>query len=262
MEYKNILTEMVGGLYVIVINRPEVLNSINSETGRELQHALDYCQNTPEVRAVLLTGAGRAFCAGQDLAEALPKDKPPADIATIVRETYNPIIIKLRKLSKPVIAGVNGVAAGAGANIALACDLIVASDKASFIQAFSKIGLIPDSGGTYTLPRLVGYHKAFSLMAFGEKLSADDAKNLGIVYKIFPVENFPEAAKEFSAGVASMPTLALSLTKEALNESYNNDLENQLKLEGKLQAIAGKSYDYKEGVNAFLEKRNPEFKGE
>ncbi|GJQ61972.1 MAG: 2-(1,2-epoxy-1,2-dihydrophenyl)acetyl-CoA isomerase [Melioribacteraceae bacterium] len=262
MEYKNILTETVGGLFIITINRPDVLNSINSETGKELQHALGYCADTPGIRAVLLTGTGRAFCAGQDLAEALPKDNPPADIATIVRETYNPIILKLKNLSKPVIAGVNGVAAGAGANIALACDLIVASDKASFIQAFSKIGLIPDSGGTYTLLRHVGYHKAFSLMAFGEKLSSEEARNLGIVYRIFSFESFVEDVKKFAQQVASMPTLALSLTKEALNKSNNNDLEEQLELEEKLQAIAGNSYDYKEGVKAFLEKRNPEFKGE
>jgi len=262
MNYENIISGIEDDVFYIKINRPEVLNSINTATGKEIQSALDAANEVKTVRAVLLTGSGRAFCAGQDLSEALPKDAPPADISSIVKHTYNPIVSKIRALNKPVICAVNGVAAGAGANIALACDLLIASEKASFIQAFAKIGLIPDSGGTYILPRLVGYHKAFSLMAFGDKLTAEEAYKLGIVYKIFPQDSFDEEAMKFAKMVADMPTKALALTKYALNESSNNNFNTQLSLEEKLQSESAASFDYKEGVNAFLQKRNPEFKGE
>ena len=203
---------------------------------------------------------GKAFCAGQDLSEAIDPNGP--GIKKIVGEHYNPIILKIRSIEKPIIAVINGVAAGAGANIALACDIIYASKSASFIQAFSKIGLIPDSGGTYTLPRLVGFNLASALMISGDKLSADDAKNLGIVYKVFDEENLMELSIASAIKIAAMPTKAIGLTKRLLNKTYTNSLEQQLLLEKNLQIEAANTSDYKEGVNAFLEKRSPYFKGE
>ena len=203
---------------------------------------------------------GKAFCAGQDLSEAIDPNGP--GIKKIVGEHYNPIILKIRSIEKPIIAVINGVAAGAGANIALACDIIYASKSASFIQAFSKIGLIPDSGGTYTLPRLVGFNLASALMISGDKLSADDAKNFGIVYKVFDEENLMELSIASAIKIAAMPTKAIGLTKRLLNKTYSNSLEQQLLLEKNLQIEAANTSDYKEGVNSFLEKRSPYFKGE
>ncbi|MBA3901233.1 MAG: 2-(1,2-epoxy-1,2-dihydrophenyl)acetyl-CoA isomerase [Bacteroidetes bacterium] len=252
--------EVDKGVAFITLNRPDVLNSFNREMAMALQKALDNCATNKDIRAVYLTGEGRAFCAGQDLAEAISKDGP--ELQSIVREHYNPIIEKIRALEKPVVCAVNGVAAGAGANIALACDIVFAAESASFIQAFSKIGLIPDSGGTYFLPRLIGLQRATALMMLGDKVKAQDAVQMGMIYKAVPDNELHEQAKKTAHHLATMPTLGLGLTKRALNLSLSNALTIQLKVEEELQAQAGKSYDYNEGINAFLEKRQPQFKGE
>ena len=256
----SILTEEKNNVLVVTLNRPEKLNCFNREMALQLISVLDKAENNNNIRAIIITGMGKAFCAGQDLSEAIDPNGP--GIKKIVGEHYNPIILKIRSIEKPIIAVINGVAAGAGANIALACDIIYASKSASFIQAFSKIGLIPDSGGTYTLPRLVGFNLASALMISGDKLSADDAKNFGIVYKVFDEENLMELSIASAIKIAAMPTKAIGLTKRLLNKTYTNSLEQQLLLEKNLQIEAANTSDYKEGVNAFLEKRNPNFKGE
>jgi 2-(1,2-epoxy-1,2-dihydrophenyl)acetyl-CoA isomerase len=256
----SILTEEKNNVLVVTLNRPEKLNCFNREMALQLIAVLDKAENNNNVRAIIITGMGKAFCAGQDLSEAIDPNGP--GIKKIVGEHYNPIILKIRSIEKPIIGVINGVAAGAGANIALACDIIYASKSASFIQAFSKIGLIPDSGGTYTLPRLVGFNLASALMITGDKLSADDAKNFGIVYKVFDDENLMELSIASAIKIAAMPTKAIGLTKRLLNKTYSNSLEQQLVLEKNLQIEAANTLDYKEGVNAFLEKRNPNFKGE
>ena len=256
----SILTEEKNNVLVVTLNRPEKLNCFNREMALQLITVLDKAENNNNIRAIIITGMGKAFCAGQDLSEAIDPNGP--GIKKIVGEHYNPIILKIRSIEKPIIGVINGVAAGAGANIALACDIIYASKSASFIQAFSKIGLIPDSGGTYTLPRLVGFNLASALMISGDKLSADDAKNFGIVYKVFDDENLMELSIASAIKIAAMPTKAIGLTKRLLNKTYSNSLEQQLLLEKKLQIEAANTLDYKEGVNAFLEKRSPYFKGE
>ena len=256
----SILTEEKNNVLVVILNRPEKLNCFNREMALQLITVLDKAENNNNIRAIIITGMGKAFCAGQDLSEAIDPNGP--GIKKIVGEHYNPIILKIRSIEKPIIGVINGVAAGAGANIALACDIIYASKSASFIQAFSKIGLIPDSGGTYTLPRLVGFNLASALMISGDKLSADDAKNLGIVYKVFDDENLMELSIASAIKIAAMPTKAIGLTKRLLNKTYSNSLEQQLLLEKNLQIEAANTSDYKEGVNAFLEKRSPYFKGE
>ena len=256
----SILTEEKNNVLVVTLNRPEKLNCFNREMALQLITVLDKAENNNNIRAIIITGMGKAFCAGQDLSEAIDPNGP--GIKKIVGEHYNPIILKIRSIEKPIIGVINGVAAGAGANIALACDIIYASKSASFIQAFSKIGLIPDSGGTYTLPRLVGFNLASALMISGDKLSADDAKNFGIVYKVFDEENLMELSIASAIKIAAMPTKAIGLTKRLLNKTYSNSLEQQLLLEKNLQIEAANTSDYKEGVNAFLEKRNPYFKGE
>ena len=256
----SILTEEKNNVLVVTLNRPEKLNCFNREMALQLISVLDEAENNNNIRAIIITGMGKAFCAGQDLSEAIDPNGP--GIKKIVGEHYNPIILKIRSIEKPIIGVINGVAAGAGANIALACDIIYASKSASFIQAFSKIGLIPDSGGTYTLPRLVGFNLASALMISGDKLSADDAKNFGIVYKVFDDENLMELSIASAIKIAAMPTKAIGLTKRLLNKTYTNSLEQQLLLEKNLQIEAANTSDYKEGVNAFLEKRSPYFKGE
>ena len=225
-----------------------------------LQEKLTAAETHKEVRAIVITGTGKAFCAGQDLAEAIDPKGP--ELTKIVSEHYNPIIKLIRKIEKPIVAAVNGVAAGAGANIALACDVVIATESASFIQAFSKIGLIPDSGGTFFLPRLIGFQKASALMMLGDKITATDAEKMGMIYSAVADAEFEAAVIKISEKLAQMPTKGLGLTKRALNESYKNTLGDQLALEDKLQTEAGQSFDYQEGVNAFLEKRKPQFKGE
>jgi 2-(1,2-epoxy-1,2-dihydrophenyl)acetyl-CoA isomerase len=225
----------------------------------ELQEMLDACA-TDGTRCVVITGEGKAFCAGQDLNEVTDPDGP--ELQRIVADHYNPIITRIRNLQIPVIAAVNGAAAGAGANIALACDIVVAKMSAYFLQAFSHIGLIPDSGGTFHLPRLIGFQRASALMMLGEKVPAADAAQMGMIYKAVPDEEWDEYISSLAAKIASMPTRGLALTKQALNMSLINNLAVQLEVEEQLQTEAGKTFDYQEGVNAFLEKRKPSFKGE
>lgn len=256
---ESIIHVVEGTLAIITFNRPAVYNSFNREMALAFLNALEILDQDTEVRCILLTGAGKAFSAGQDLQEILDPEGP--GLEKILAEHYNPIIRKLRTLSKPVIAAVNGVAAGAGANIALACDIVVASDAAGFIQAFSKIGLIPDSGGTFFLPRLIGWQRASALMMTGDKVTAAEALNMGMVFKVFPSDQFLEKAKEFATQLSHMPTTALYQTRQLLNASFGNTLDQQLESELALQVLCGGSYDYQEGVQAFLEKRNPEFKG-
>jgi 2-(1,2-epoxy-1,2-dihydrophenyl)acetyl-CoA isomerase len=250
----------VNGVCTLKLNRPEVFNSFNRSMALALQKALDECELDQKVRAIVITGEGKAFCAGQDLGEAVDPEGP--DLSTIVEEHYNPIILRIRNIEKPIIAAVNGVAAGAGANIALSCDITIAKKSASFIQAFSKIGLIPDSGGTFFLPRIVGVQKALALMFTGDKVTADQAEAMNMIYKSVDDEQFMDEVAKFAETLAAMPTRGLGLTKKAVNESFTNDLTAQLAVEGKLQTEAGETFDFREGVNAFLEKRNPVFKGE
>jgi 2-(1,2-epoxy-1,2-dihydrophenyl)acetyl-CoA isomerase len=254
-----ILQNIENGVCTITLNRPTVFNSFNQSMAFQLQEVLDACAIDESIRVVLIKGEGKAFCAGQDLAEATDPEGP--ELQSIVREHYNPIILKIRELEKPVIAGVNGVAAGAGANIALACDIAIAKKSASFIQAFSKIGLIPDSGGTFFLPRLIGMQKALALMMTGDKVSAEEAEKLNMIYKVVDDEVFEEEIKKFAEHLATMPTRGLGLTKKAVNLGLFNSLEDQLDVEERLQTEAGETDDFAEGVNAFLQKRAPIFKG-
>lgn len=252
--------ELIEGVGKITLNRPDKYHSFVRKMALELQSVLDQCNKNKTVRAILITATGKAFCAGQDLGEATDPNGP--DLTQIVQEHYNPIIRKIRNIEKPIVAAVNGVAAGAGASIALACDIVVACESAVFIQAFSKIGLIPDSAGTFFLPRLVGMQKATALMMTAEPVSAKDAKAMGMIYKVFSDESFEEESWKLVSLLAKMPTKGLGLTKQLLNASYSNNLEQQLDMEDKCQTIAGSTADFKEGIAAFLEKRKPTFKGE
>lgn len=256
----SILFEIKESVAVITLNRPDKFNSFNREMALLLQDKLDECATNESIRAIYLTGTGKAFCAGQDLGE-LTGDNAPG-FKEILAEHYNPIVTRIRYIKKPVVCAVNGVAAGAGANIALACDIVTATQSASFIQAFSKIGLIPDSGGTYTLPRLIGWQKASALMMLGDKVSAQEAEQLGMIYKSFPDENFLDESMKIAVTLSQMPTKGLAYTKEALNASFSNNFEQQLVKEDELQQKAAGTYDYKEGVQSFIEKRKPIFKGE
>ena len=256
----SILFEIKENIAFITLNRPDKLNSFNREMALLLQEKLDEAATNKEVRCIYITGAGKGFCAGQDLAEVTDPNGPGMNI--ILSEHYNPIINRIRNISKPIVCAVNGVAAGAGANIALACDVVVAHQQANFIQAFSKIGLIPDSGGTFILPRLIGFQKASALMMLGDKITATEALQMGMLYKVFTEENFITESIKIAATLANMPTKALGYIKHALNYSATNNINQQLLIEDEYQQKAASTKDYKEGVTAFLEKRTPKFTGE
>lgn len=256
----SILLKIENNIAYITLNRPEVFNSFNREMALSLQSTLDACEANGDVRAIVLTGNGKAFCAGQDLKEVTSPDLNPG-FKKILEEHYNPIILRIRNIEKPIIGAINGVAAGAGANIALACDIVIAHEKVSFIQAFSLIGLIPDSAGTFFLPRLIGFQKASALAMLGEKVSAQEAERLGMIYKYVPIDEYEETVQKLALKMANMPTKALGLIKQTLNQSLTNTLEEQLVLESKHQIEAAGTKDYAEGVAAFIEKRKPNFKG-
>jgi len=261
MAFEHILYEVEQGVACITLNRPDVLNSFNRAMASEARQAFSAASANAEVRAVLLTGAGRAFCAGQDLAEVMPKEGPAPDLGDIVARGYNPIIRTIRQLDKPVVCAVNGVAAGAGANLAFACDFVLAASEASFIQSFSKIGLVPDTGGTFFLPRLVGMARATALMMLSDKVTAQEAVTIGMIFRVVEGGKVLEEATALARSLATRPTRGLGLIKRALNASATNGLDEQLALEAQLQAEAGSTADYREGVKAFLDKRAPVFTG-
>ncbi len=254
-----ILFEIRDSIAFITLNRPEKLNAITRSLALELQDQLLVCDENDSVRAVVLTGSGRAFCSGQDLTE-FPPDRLP-DFEKAIDENYNPVIRLLKTIRKPVLCAVNGIAAGAGANIALACDIVIAISSAAFVQAFAKIGLIPDCGGTFFLPRLIGLQKATALMMLGDKISAAEAEKMGMIYACFEENEFVSKTGQIAETLAKLPTVALMLTRKALLESSTNTLEEQLDLEKRFQDKAGHTRDFIEGVTAFLQKRPPTFSG-
>lgn len=256
----SILFEIKNSIAFITLNRPEKYNAFTREMALLLQEKLDECEKNISVRCVMISGTGKAFSAGQDLSEVT--DPNGRGMEKILSESYNPIVTKIRNVNKPVLAAVNGVAAGAGANIALCCDIVIASENASFIQAFSKIGLIPDSGGTYFLPRLIGFQKASAIMMLGDKISAVEAENTGMIYKTFSTQTFFAEAEKMAITLSKLPTKALAFTKHALNKSFEQSLEQQLETEDFLQQKAASTNDFKEGVAAFTEKRKADFKGD
>ncbi len=262
-DEKILLTEKKNGVGIITLNRPDKLNAFSDELTFQLQDALKEMEKDKEVRAIILTAAGRGFCAGQDLQSrsiAQEMGERPS-LGDSIRRRYNPIVIKLRRIEKPIIAAVNGVAAGAGASIAFACDYRIVTDKVNFIQSFTKVGLIPDSGATFILTRLVGLTKAFELMLSADKLSAEEALNLGIINKIVGEEDLMKEAVALAEKLAAGPTKAFGLTKRAVNRAVFDDLEELLEYEASLQEIAGRSDDFAEGVKAFVEKRTPQYTG-
>jgi 2-(1,2-epoxy-1,2-dihydrophenyl)acetyl-CoA isomerase len=262
MAYKTIRLEELEGYAAITLDRPDKLNAFNTEMHTELRDAVGKVEANSAVRALLLTGSGRGFCAGQDLSErAFKPGEPERDFGQALEQFYNPLVRGLRKLEKPVVCAVNGVAAGAGCNIALACDIVLAARSASFIQVFCRIGLVPDSGGTYFLPRLVGSARAMALALLGEPVPAERAEAMGMIWKCVDDDKLMDEARGLARHLATQPTKGLALIKRALNASATNDLDRQLDLERDLQRIAGRTEDYREGVAAFLEKRKPVFKG-
>jgi 2-(1,2-epoxy-1,2-dihydrophenyl)acetyl-CoA isomerase len=258
----SVLVSLEDGVQTITLNRPEKLNAFNPDMHRELRAALERAADRDDVRALLLTGAGRAFCAGQDLSERdVSPGAAPIDLSVSLGSHYNPLVRRLRALPKPVVCAVNGVAAGAGANIALACDLVIAARSASFVQSFAKIGLVPDSGGTFFLPRMVGSARAMGLALLGDKLAAEDAERWGLIWKAVDDGDLMTEARAIANNLAAGPTKGYGLIKKALYACATNSLDAQLDLERDLQREAGLSHDYREGVTAFKEKRPPRFKG-
>jgi len=256
-----LLVSHESGVTTLTLNRPDVLNSVSRELSRALQDALRAIAADDSVRAVLLTGEGRGFCAGQDLAEAMPAEGAMPDLGDFVRDSWNPIVSAIRHLEKPVICAVNGVAAGAGANLAFACDIVFAASSATFVQSFAKIGLIPDSGGTFLLPRLVGLQRASVMTMLAEKMTAEQAREWGLVHQVVAPAELVATAHRTAAQLATQPTRAFGLIKRAFNRSLGVDLDAQLAFEEQLQREAGRSADYAEGVHAFLEKRPAVFTG-
>ena len=261
MNYDFIRYAAEQGVAIVTLSRPDVLNSFNRRMAEEVQKALATAAADPAVRAVLLTGNGRGFCAGQDLGEATAGDPGSVDLGDIVAASYAPMVVAIREMEKPVVCAVNGIAAGAGANLALACDIVIASEDASFVQSFSRIGVVPDTGGTFFLPRLVGTARATALMFLAEKVSAQKALDWGMIYQVVPAAVLMESALALAKQLANMPTRGLALTKRALNRSMGGDYRGSLALEEQLQREAGKTEDYVEGVRAFLEKRKPVYTG-
>jgi 2-(1,2-epoxy-1,2-dihydrophenyl)acetyl-CoA isomerase len=255
----SVLYQASEGVATLTLNRPDVLNAMNGDLMRELREGVERAAGDAAVRAVLITGAGRGFCAGADLA-ARGKDGI-TDSGTLLRERYHPIIMTLRQMPKPVVTAVNGVAAGAGMSLALAGDVVLAARSASFLQAFSKIGLVPDAGSTYFVPRYAGEMRARALAILAEKIDAEEAQRIGLVWKVHADDALQEEAGKLARHLATMPTMAYGMIKEALNQSFDNDLAAQLEVEATLQSRASRSDDCKEGVAAFMEKRKPQFKG-
>lgn len=263
MAFEFISTALSDGVYTITLNRPDVLNSFTRAMASEVQGALALAASDGGIRAVLLTGAGRGFCAGQDLAEVLPTDSGPMpDISVVVRASYNPIIRAIRTLEKPVVCAVNGVAAGAGANLAFACDITIAAEEASFVESFSKLGLIPDTSGTFFVPRLIGSQRATGMFFLAEKLPAARAKEWGLIWDVVPLASLMETATAMARSLAAGATRGFGLTKRAMNASFANTLDAQLEVEAQAMQEAGRTADYAEGVRAFLEKRKPVYRGE
>ncbi|MBL0170599.1 MAG: 2-(1,2-epoxy-1,2-dihydrophenyl)acetyl-CoA isomerase [Gemmatimonadaceae bacterium] len=257
-----LLVTQRDGVLTLTLNRPDVLNSFTRAMAQALQNALHHAANDPLVRAVLITGAGRGFCAGQDLAEALPQgDGPMPDIGEFVKTSYNPIIRGIRHLEKPVICAVNGVAAGAGANLAFACDITIAAEDAVFVESFAKLGLIPDTSGTFFVPRLAGVQRATGMFFLAEKVPAAKAKEWGLIWDVVPHAVLMEAAYTMAHTLATQATRGFGLTKRALNASFANSLDEQLEVEAQAMHEAGRTADYEEGVRAFLEKRKPVYRG-
>ena len=258
----SVLISLEAGVQTITLNRPEKLNAFTPEMHKELRRALEQALDDRAIRAVLLTGAGRGFCAGQDLAERnVAPGAAPIDLSVSIGSHYNPLVRRMRELPKPIVCAVNGVAAGAGANIAFACDIVLAARSASFVQSFARLGLVPDCGGTYFLPRLAGSARAMGLALLGEPLSAEDAERWGLIWKVHEDERLMPEATALARGLACGPTKGYGLVKRALHASASNSLDAQLDLERDLQREAGFSEDYREGVAAFMQKRAPQFKG-
>ena len=257
-----ILSSLESSTLTVTLNRPDKYNSFTEPMAIDLQHALKDAE-ADNIRCVVLKANGKAFCAGQDLQEVVERAKDEDyTLSDTVETSYNPVIKAIRELEKPVVCAVQGTAAGAGANIAFACDIVIASHEAMFVQAFSKIGLIPDSGGTFFLPRLVGLARTNAMYLLDEKITADRAVELGLIYKAVTHAKLNEETQSIANKIASMPTKGFGLYKRAVNQSFKNNLDQQLTLEAELQSIAGNSNDYKEGVEAFLEKRKPTYKGQ
>ncbi|ACJ40916.1 2-(1,2-epoxy-1,2-dihydrophenyl)acetyl-CoA isomerase [Acinetobacter baumannii] len=262
MDYQNIIAEEKNGVGYLTFNRPKALNSFNVDMHREVAEVLNLWTKNPDVRCVVISGEGRGFCAGQDLGDRVvdPNAEAP-DLGYSIETYYNPLIKTIVNMPKPVICAVNGVAAGAGANIALACDLVIAAKSANFVQAFCRLGLVPDSAGTWFLPRAVGHARAMGLALLGDKLPAETAKEWGMIWDVVEDAELKTKVTELAERLAKQPTFGLSLIKKAIHQSSNNTFDEQMLLERDLQRIAGRSEDYREGVQAFMNKREPNFKG-
>ncbi len=262
MDYQNIIAEEKNGVGYLTFNRPKALNSFNVDMHREVAEVLNLWTKNPDVRCVVISGEGRGFCAGQDLGDRVvdPNAEAP-DLGYSIETYYNPLIKTIVNMPKPVICAVNGVAAGAGANIALACDLVIAAKSANFVQAFCRLGLVPDSAGTWFLPRAVGHARAMGLTLLGDKLPAETAKEWGMIWDVVEDTELKTKVTELAERLAKQPTFGLSLIKKAIHQSSNNTFDEQMLLERDFQRIAGRSEDYREGVQAFMNKREPNFKG-
>jgi 2-(1,2-epoxy-1,2-dihydrophenyl)acetyl-CoA isomerase len=263
MTFKNIEYSVSNNVATLILNRPEALNSFTAEMHLEVKQVMDEVRADSSIRCLLITGAGRGFCAGQDLNDrAVSSDDKAPDLGASVDKNYNPLIRNIFGLQKPVICAVNGVAAGAGASIALACDIVIAAKSASFIQSFSKIGLVPDSGGTWSLPRSLGLPRAKALALLGDKLKAEQAEKWGMIWQCVEDEDLQQEARKLAEHLATQPTKGLAKIKRLLNESFSNPVHQQLELEKEAMRELGQTSDYREGVAAFIEKRSPNFKGE